>query len=131
MSTLAPNFAPSVVKGVIEWETSSPRLAHYAHPGDPSGRSARCGKIILGIDAFEPFTLCPVCAYCYRHKIGAVRNEHGDESGQRCGPRMPHMDISARVRAHRARQATSTSSCTRSVLMAIAAAEPSPAAVIT
>lgn len=38
-------------------------IGHYAHPFDPSKRTALCGVEILGIPTFGEFVLCEDCLW--------------------------------------------------------------------
>jgi hypothetical protein len=44
-----------------EIEASFVPVGHYAHPRDPSKRTALCGDPILGVPTFGTFEVCTEC----------------------------------------------------------------------
>jgi hypothetical protein len=53
------------VERPIEVEPGFVPVGHYAHPDDPSGRTALCGQPILGVETGDtPHVLCTHCAVC-------------------------------------------------------------------
>src|SRR5581483_1404186 len=59
--TFIPNAKPLIVEDAIQREISLP-IGHYAHPRDPSGRTALCGREILGVPTGD--IPCEVCLDC-------------------------------------------------------------------
>ena len=62
--SLSPALAPHGVHprhGEAALAPHGPLIGHYAHPLDPSERTALCGEQILGVPAFGEFQACLPC----------------------------------------------------------------------
>lgn len=58
--SFVPNEKPKIVEAAIQREVWSP-IGHLPHPGDPTGRTARCGLKIYGSHSADERAICSDC----------------------------------------------------------------------